>query len=95
MVIAYWLTTHITLPVIVELHKSESVFDDDITEAAVGLEELLNVALASRRGDIAEEHACAGRHLQAFIGEIFASRLKGRQMADSTFSPLFPEFVYL
>ena len=39
-----------------ELHKSVSAFDDDITDAAVGLEELFNVALAHRRGQVANVH---------------------------------------
>ena len=52
-----------SLPVVVEFDKSESVFDDDIAEAAVRLEEFFDVSLTGRGCDIAEEHACAGRHL--------------------------------
>ena len=40
-----------------ELDKGESALEGDLPRAAVGLEELLNVALADRRGDIPEEHA--------------------------------------
>ena len=35
-----------SLPVVVEFDKSESVFDDDIAETPIRLEELLNIPLA-------------------------------------------------
>ena len=63
------------VPVVVEFHEAESVLDNNVAEAAVRLEELLNVPLADRRGDVAQENTGAGRHRRAFLVEIFAPLL--------------------
>ena len=45
---------------VLELHESVSVLEDDLPDPAVTLEELLHVALAAAVRDVADEDAAAG-----------------------------------
>jgi hypothetical protein len=53
----------IGIPVVFELDKAVAVFDDDVSDAAVALKELLHVTFPHVVRDVAHVDSLAGRHL--------------------------------
>ena len=51
------------VPVVLKLDKAVSVLDDDVADAAIALEELLDVPLANVVGNVPDVDSLAGRHL--------------------------------